>query len=216
MKNSNVVRALRDLSFALSLLLVVGTTSAAPYQVHLDTNTLAGFGWLDLQFNPGQATAPAATATVSTFSGAVGNEAPQVFGDVRGTLPGVVTFGNTTAFNNLFQKVNLGGLIDFSVDFSGAFLRTIDNIGTSFAVALYADDMMTPLGNADAAGSLANFALFPASADGAGQVTFTIADASIVSVVPGIGKEVPEPGQVPLFILGLIALGMGSLPRRSK
>jgi hypothetical protein len=187
-------KAARRLLTALALWLATGTAMAAPqYHVDLDTHGLSGTGWLDLQFNPGLDGAPA-TATLSGFSGLLAaGLAPEVQGAVGGSLPGALAFSSSTAFNALFQPIQLGGVIGFNLEFSGA--------SSVFSVGLYGGDKLTALGDGDPfTNSLATFELGgPRTVYDAARVTLSAAPA------------VPEP---PAGAMLLAALAVAAVMRR--
>lgn len=174
---------------AAALCLLAGTAAATPqYHVSLQTDGYTGIGWLDLQFNPGFDGTPA-TAVLSNFSGMLGSDPVQAEGGVSGTLPGSLTFVNNTAFNDVFQSVQLGGVFGFDLDLTGT--------SSVFSVGLYGDDQMTALGNPDPlTNSLVAFNL--------GQDT-EIADPQRVSVTTR--AAVPEPASPWLLAVAFGALG---------
>jgi hypothetical protein len=89
---------------ALLLLAAAPAGAAISYTVVVDTGSVSGTsGFLDFQFNPGNATTQAATATITNFTGGTLSGAPQISGNVSGTLPGTITFANSTALNEYFQ-----------------------------------------------------------------------------------------------------------------
>ncbi len=185
---------------ALAALALIGAGPASAtelyqYHVAIDTSGYTGTGWLDLQLNPGLATVPAATAKLSNFSGVLDSGyAPMLSGDVSGSLPGVVSFGNSTAYNDLFQAVVLGGLLQMDLAFG---LTTPSLDGTAFAVALYGSDQMSALGLGDPfTNSLVTFDLRR-------DVTALISDAAMVSA-----KEIPEPSGMLVLLTGLCALAL--------
>ncbi len=194
----------------LSLLLSLSTAHADMlYHVNIDTSALnGGSGYIDLQFNSGDSSAPAATALLSGFAGSI-TLLPSVVneGDVSGALPATLVFANSTAFNDVFQSVLFGNDFSFDISFGGDFLNAGGSIGTSFALSLYAQDGFTTLLTTDPNGTLLTTELAPG-----GIVTNTTfaADAlgspSVVAVTP-----VPLPAA-----LWLLLGGLGVLPWRGK
>ena len=73
-------------------------------------------GFIDLQFNPGNALSQPATAQITNFQITGGGSTGAVIlpnnGDVTGSLPGTVTFDNGTALNETLNvdKIRTGDL----------------------------------------------------------------------------------------------------------
>ncbi len=183
------------------------------YHVEINTTQLTGSGWLDLQFNPGNDTAPAAVASLSHFVGQLGSDAPQIAGDVNGSLGNVgsqVSFANTTTYNDLFQSVRFGQRLSFDVSFSGSFLNSNNtSVGSSFGVALYGSDQVTVLGNGDAnSGSLLTFQLLSTGSP-VGNISSVVYDPTLINV-----SAVPEASEWMMMVAGLGVLG--ALARRRK
>ena len=198
---------------ALAALILCGVAAQAladVYHVEINTTQLSGSGWLDLQFNPGTDTAPAALADLSNFVGQLGSEGTQIAGDVRGNITNRVNFANTTTYNDLFQSVQFGQRFSFDVSFSGAFLNSNNtSTGSSFGVALYGNDQVTLLGNGDAAsGSLLTFQLVSTGTP-VGNITPVVYDAALINV-----SAVPEASEWMMMVAGLGVLGV--LARRRK
>ena len=170
----------------------------------IDTSSIAGEqGFIDIQFNPGNAPVLPATATVSNFTtdatllGSL-NGTPAGFdgdGDPIGMLPGDLTIDNSSdsstdvpvyALNDNYQPVTFGTTISFDVAFSGEAVtspNSADN-GSSFGVTLYASDFATPLLTTDPNGTVETINL---NADGSTTVEnfFQPAGASVPSRLPG-------------------------------
>jgi len=125
--------------------LCASVASAQSYLVTVDTRDYAGTdGYVNFQFNPADLTAPAASATVLQWLGSTTLlDAPLIEGNVTGSLPGTVTMNNGTAFNDYFHAAEFGNVFSFVVEFSGNVAPSV--LGTSFALALYAADGVTPL-----------------------------------------------------------------------
>lgn len=174
------------------------------YHVVVDSKGLSGLGFLDLQFNPGNDGATAAAARISNFSGLLDNSvAPQFFGSVSGALPGSLKFANSGSYNDVFQGVQLGGKFSFNISFSGDFFNNPGDVGSAFALSMYAADGATALGNGDVnTASLLTFDLAPSSNGSYGVVNTMVFDNAMISLSP-----VPEPSQWAMMAGGLLALG---------
>lgn len=206
------MNALKTSLLALALLAAFGNAAADnKYHITVDARQLAGMGFLDLQFNPGQDGAVDANATVSAFQGLLDNsQAGEVFGNVTGSLPGTVNFNNQSGYNDLFQGVKFGGKFSFNVNFSGDYFSNPSNIGSAFALSLYAADRATVLGNGDVnSGSLVTFNL--AQNGQYGAVTPYVFDSQIITITP-----VPEPSEWALMAGGLMALGLVARRRKQQ
>jgi len=125
---------------ALLLLTAKPAEAVVTYFVTVDTSSVNGTsGFLDFQFNPGNSSTQAATATISNFTGGTFG-APQPGGNVSGTLPATVTFVNSTALNELFQGFTYGSSFSFLLTLSGPAIDTPNGIataGSTFGVGLY-------------------------------------------------------------------------------
>src|SRR5262249_6211250 len=111
------------------------------YDVSVDTSSLNGqLGFLDFQFNPGGVGALAATATITNFqtTGGIPDASSTPIGDASGVLPGTLTLGNSTAFNDLFQGFTYGSNFTFELTLSGpAIGGSGGSVGSSFALSLF-------------------------------------------------------------------------------
>jgi hypothetical protein len=210
----------------LGLGLWLGAATAAraefvTYHVDVNTSALSGqSGSLDFQLNPGAGSAQAATATVTQFLSAGGSPAPSasLSGDATGLLPGTLTLGNSTAFNDVFQGFTFGSGFSFDLSLSGAALdHPGGTFGSSFALSLYNAAGDTPLLTTDPNGSVLTVNL---SAAGATSVqTFS---QSLTSSTPaahvGPVTNLPEPSSL-LLLAAAIPGWLIALPhwrRRAK
>ncbi|MEN9866237.1 MAG: hypothetical protein RL748_1827 [Pseudomonadota bacterium] len=214
MKNFSSFTMTRQAIAALALLGLAAQAHADNlYHVVIDATQFAGSGWLDLQFNPGQDTAPSAFAFVKGFTGELDNsQAAQVSGSVTGDISSQVNFSNSTAYNDLFQAVKFGQRISFDVSFAGPFLNSSDSsVGSSFGVALYGSDQVTVLGNGDAgSGSLLTFNLVSTGTP-VGNVTPVVFDAALVNV-----SAVPEASEWMMLMAGLGVMGVFARRRKAQ
>ena len=197
---------------ALALAASTGLAAADTMHVVLDTSSFTGYagaGWLDLQFNPGSATAALAGATVSNLAGFDGSVAAQLSGDASGSPASGYQLDNGTGYNDVFSAVHLGGKVSFDVSFSGAADASGQLAGSLFGVALYGGaDIPTAsqLGHADAnSGNLAQFAWQPGLSGNAGSVSTTVFDGAVVTV-----SAVPEPSGWLMLGAGLALVGVST------
>lgn len=185
-------------SFLLLICAVLGSNPALAqvFQVTVDTRSIAGTtGYVDFQLNPADLSAPEVGASILDWAGGITLlGAPIVEGNVTGSLPDTVQLGNNTAFNDYFHEVEFGDTISFLVEFTGNSPLPPASLGTSFALALYGSDAVSPLLSDDISGSLIRFEL--ALGDLSYQ-TFS----SLAQVTP-----VPLPAAAWLLLSGLTGL----------
>lgn len=174
------------------------------YRVEIDTSQFSGAGFLDFAFIAGNSPAPGASAVLSNFSGAFGALASQE-GNVSGSVPGTLTFGNGGAYNDWFHNVTLGGKFGFNVVFGGDFLNTAGNAGTTFGVGLLDYTGMAYLGNAN--GNLLQFELTPLN----GGLPASVAGSTYASIASI--SAVPEASEWMMLTGGLALIGF-ALRRR--
>ena len=189
--------------------LLAGSSSLAladplGYHVEIDTSAFSGAGFLDFAFIAGNSPAPGASATLSNFSGAFGALESQE-GNVSGSVPGSLTFGNSGAYNDWFHNVTLGGKFAFNIVFGGEFLNTAGNAGTTFGVGLLDASGTAYLGNVN--GNLLQFELTPLT----GGVPASIAGSTYASIASI--SAVPEASEWMMLTGGLALIGF-ALRRR--
>ena len=189
--------------------LLAGSSSLAladplGYHVEIDTSAFSGAGFLDFAFIAGNSPAPGASATLSNFSGAFGALESQE-GNVSGSVPGSLTFGNSGAYNDWFHNVTLGGKFAFNIVFGGEFLNTAGNAGTTFGVGLLDASGTAYLGNVN--GNLLQFELTPLN----GGVPASIAGSTYAGIASI--SAVPEASEWMMLTGGLALIGL-ALRRR--
>jgi len=175
------------------------------YHVEIDTSQYSGAGFLDFAFIAGNAPVPGATATLSNFSGAFGALESQE-GNVSGSLPGMLVFGNGGGYNDWFHNVMLGGKFGFNIVFGGDFLNAEGMAGSTFGVGLLDASGVAYLGNP--AGNVVQFELMPMVAGLPATVSGS-AYGGFASV-----SAVPEASQWLMLSGGLALMGL-ALRRRN-
>jgi len=122
--------------------------SPVSYIVTINTSTVSGqSGFLDLKFNPGNATTQPATVQILNYSGGSLVGPPSVTGNVTGTLPPGLTMVNSTALNDYFEAITFGSSISFVVTLSGPAIDAPNGTataGSTFGVGLY-DSGQSPI-----------------------------------------------------------------------
>ena len=126
-----------------------GWAANITYSVTADTSSIAGtVGYLDFQFNPGIGSPAGATALLESFgSDGILDLSPGVLlvvGDVRGDLPGTVTFHNTGAANEYSPGFTFGNTIQFLVNLSWTQPVPAPDAGSSFFFSML-DQSFQPL-----------------------------------------------------------------------
>ncbi|WP_413674774.1 NF038129 family PEP-CTERM protein [Massilia cellulosiltytica] len=179
------------LTLAAALTGTCGQAAATPlYHVDIDTASLgSGPAFLELYFL-GLDGAPAATAIVSSLTGAL-DGAADLTGTVTGAAPGPFVFGNAGGGGDLVQGIQLGGKFGFDVSFT----MLPGDIGTTFGWALF--DATHYLG---ADGDLGNLFLQPFAP--AGQQIIVAAPSTRVSSL----TKIPEPSTAALMLVAMLAM----------
>lgn len=182
--------------------------SASPMLVTVDTSGIAGTD-ADIAFDLIDGGTPANTITLSNFTtdGTMG--ASSATGDVTGSLPGAVTIGDTSFFNEYLQNVTLGTTFSFVLESTnlpedpGSFPDGFSLFVLDHASGLPIGTTTDPTG----AGALMLWTLGTTSPELYASDTMRI---GIGAVPPTNG--VPEPSTLPLALVGLLAIiGLSTL-----
>ena len=132
------------------LALAVPAEAGVVYSVSVDTSLLTSgtTGNLNFQFNPGGGSQEASASLSNFTTDGTLTGVPTLTGDVSGTLPGTVTFGNSTAFNDYFHGFTFGSSFSFLLTLYGPAIDAPNGTatsGTTFGVAMFDDLGTTPL-----------------------------------------------------------------------
>jgi hypothetical protein len=223
MKNSKVCNWVTPLIFIAGTTFALATSTArasAIYNVAVDTSSVSGSqGFLDFQFDPGNASSQAATAVIGNFNTVGGTliPPPSTTGSVVGLLPGTVTFTNNTALNEYFEGFKYGASFSFTLTLSGPALDSPNGTataGTTFGLGLYDQNQNPILTNQ---GATTGFA---------GQVDILLNGSTSATAFPnGTGPSVvtftrvtngvPDPGST-VLLLGLAMAGLLPFGRRGE
>jgi len=167
----------------------------------VDTSSLNGqSGYLDIQFNPGDSSAEADTATVTNFQtiGGILAQPPILTGDASGSLPGTLTLVNGTAYNDVFQGFTYGSSFGFNLTLSGPAIDSPGGtVGSAFALSLYAADGITPLLTTDPNGSVSTVYL---NANGTASAE-TFPQSPTDNTPAASVTAVPEPSTLTMVLL---------------
>jgi len=211
------------LAAVLALLALGSPAPAGPISYAVTVDTLSSYfsgvtGSLDFQFNPGDATAQAATATITNFmtEGTVGSvippTPPMTGGGASGMLPGTVSIVNSALSpdsNELNQAFTYGSTFSFILTFSGDAVDNPNDSGSGSTFRLFLLDgsgnTLPPNMPNSPLGEVLDIDLNP---DGTTTAfTFPFIDNSGAQQ-PAVATAVviPEPG-----LLGLLGLGLAGL-----
>lgn len=189
----------------LGALSVSAAHAALVYQIDVDTASISGTtGFVDLQFNPGTAAAPSATATVTAFSlsGALAQFGgfTDLTGDVVLLAPAMLpSFGNSTVFNDALGQATFGSVLHLQLGFDGPWLNASGNVATGFSLFLLGQNFEALLPG-DPGGAVVQIDLAPG-----GTVNVSNLAGAPVSV-----SQVPLPASWVLITGGLVLLaGIG-------
>ena len=170
---------------------------ADTWYVTVDTSTLNGLsGWLDFQFNPADASAPVATASLAAFSSNGVLAAATPTGDVTGNLGSTLVLGNTQYFNDWLQGFTFGSTLSFSVSINVP-VPNASASGTAFSLSFYDSSYNSLLADPAWGAALVINANDNATID-------VLAQSAPVSLST---SPVPEPQNALLFLSGLGLIG---------
>ncbi len=202
--NHLLLSVLRTITIALTLFSVSALATPLSYQVSVDTSDLNGvLGYLDMQFNPSVAAAPAAQAVVNTFAtNGTLTGTPTLDGDAVGSLAAGVSFGNGMPFNALLQGITFGNVFSFVLMLDGDFLTQPSLDATGFSLGLL-DAAFAPLVSASASGRVLDFQLVNGGASFADLGT-PIGQSPRITVSDG-PTSLPLPTGVWLLAVGAFA-----------
>lgn len=171
---------------------------AVTWYVNVDTSSLVGqAGWLDFQFNPADASAPAASVTLTSFSstGLILSTATRS-GDVAGSLDSTLMIGNSQFFNDFLQAFTFGTSMSFSVNIDMPIPNS-SGAGSAFSLSLYDSSYNSLLADPNWGASL----VINANDNGAMNVLAQTAPVSLST------SPVPEPQSALLWLSGLGLVG---------
>ena len=193
-------RRVWNLLLAPALLLSAGSALAVPIDVSIDTTLLSGTsGQLAFVLTSPDPASNSATITGFATDGTLGS-AFEFGGPITGSLPGVVTIGDTFFFNQLAQDIVFGTTISFFVELTTNF--TIGSIPDGFSFFLLDPTTFAPLfETTDPTGTDALFAIdIDGSATGQLSVYTAVGDPAVATwtAVP-----IPEPTTLFLLMSGL-------------
>ncbi len=173
----------------IAVIMFAAASASADYSYDFTVNTSSlntQSGYIDLQF-AGAGTASAVITNFATDS-TLGAATPSG-SNVTGTLPGVVTISNATAYNDYNQAITFGKTISFDLTLGSA-------PGNSFGLSFFGSDDQSPLLSTDTINGFA-------TRIDVGQNGATVTDFSggLVS-----GAPAPIPGAAWLLSSGLLGL----------
>lgn len=187
--------------------------SGIQYIVTVNTTGAPAQGYIDLEFNQGPLTTQPASADIVNFS-TDGSLIPPGTnsGESTGQLPGTVTLGNGTSYDDYIEGINFGTSITFDLDLSGpAISNPNGDGGGTFMLDFLSSDQNSFLFTNDSANDVP---VLTVDVNGDGSTTATTyASASngppVVTVSgPFVLQTVPEPSAWLLLLAGLGVLAL--------
>jgi hypothetical protein len=185
------------------------------YLVTVNTSSVStDYGYIEFQFNSASVATQAATAQVMNFAGGTVNpsdanndETPA--DQVSGALPGTVTMGNGTSYDDYFEGITFGDEITFTLLLSGPAINTPDGApggGGTFTLDFLNSDESGYLFTGD---PLNDVSVFSVNINGDGSTTPQVfPDEEGSPVVTFAGPILtPEPTTMLLFGSGLLLIG---------
>jgi hypothetical protein len=219
MKNSKVCNWVTPLIFIAGTTFAFLTATARAsviYNVAVDTSSVSSTqGFLDFQFDPGNASSQAATAVIGNFNTVGGTlmPPPATSGSVVGLLPGTVTFTNNFVFSDYFEGFTYGASFSFTLTLSGPALDSPNGTataGTTFGLGLY-DRNQNPILTNQASGFAGEVDILLNGSTSA--TAFPNGTGPSVVTFTRVTNGVPDPGNT-LLLLGLAMAGLLPFGRR--
>jgi len=196
------------LSFFMLGLFGIGLAQADTFQVSVNTTLPAGTtGSLAFDFIDGGP--PSNSVTISAFSsnGVLGS--PTLTGDAAGSLPGTVTIGDSSFFNEYLTDFKFGTTLSFSLSMTNVPPGS-GSLPDEFS--LYLLDSSASNSVVTTSDPTGADALFAAGSDGSLSVYTSTREATTVTPVV---SSIPEPSCLALFAAAVLLLSGAKIGRRS-
>lgn len=204
---------MRLYTILLILCFCASSAMASPiiYAVTVNTSSISGTaGSLDFNFNPGPLATQLASLQILNIvsDGSLVNCGSNVqgfcsTGEVTGTLPGILTLNNGTAFNDYFDGFTFGTTFSFYVSLYGPALSLPDVVsssGSAFTFSMFSDPGGTsPALTTDITDGFA--VTVGVNLDGSTTVTNFSSQTSVATV-----SNAPEPGGMRTMIITVVGI----------